>query len=258
MSDEITKNIQKIKGDIKRLGAKIDGHIGDNGDAHRLVEFGEAGFMSPGQAANLDQLFSGRKAITDGTTIDIDDLAPGFYVAIASQVTGLPPTISTTSVVTIDVSNYRAGKLSFVLREGWNTRIWIRDLHAPDATTDEGKSVGWILLSGSVLLWSGASTSGVLNFAESRISFQYLVILYRNDAGNRGTVKILRETNETSLTMTNQPDDDTISILHSEAKITIADTSITIGKNSSVWVSGTSDGSSDSKITITTIIGVNG
>lgn len=262
MNSEIEKNFANIKGDISRLNSKIDGHIGDySPKAHPNSLYGMPGFMSGKQAQGYvsERVFVQNNK--DGSKQNIELLENGFYFSNCNYLTGLPKELEgTETLILLDVYNYGGSRKQIKLIEGWNNRIWVKNFHSSSGN-EPNMSVGWILQSGSVLLWSGAQSYGTLLLQGNRKYYQYLEILYRNESNNRYSTKILRDTTSFSLTTENIPGDSNLNISVAETALSITDTSIAFGESKAILVSASSAKEitgSESQITITTVLGVNG
>ena len=259
---DIEAQLKKVERDVRTLKQKMDEHVGDYGaDVHATAQNGIPGFMSGLQA----QQFVGTRTYLgdhdDGSQREIEFIENGFWYSNSNYLSGLPTNLEgTDTLILLDVYNYGGGRKQIKLIEGWNNRIWTKNFHSPSGT-EPTTSVGWILQSGSVLLWSGSQNSGTLNFSGDLQQYQYLEILYRNASGNRYSTKILRMTTDFGITTQNIPDNGDLNVLVSEAKISVSNKALTITKNRGMLVSGTEAkviNDDSGKITITTILGVNG
>lgn len=259
---DIEAQLKKVERDVRILKQKIDEHVGDYGtDVHAAAQNGIPGFMSGLQA----QQFVGTRTYLgdhdDGSKREIEFIENGFWYSNSNYLSGLPESLENTdALILLDVYNYGGGRKQIKVIEGWNNRTWTKDFHSPSGT-EPTTSLGWILQSGSVLLWSGAQNNGTLNFTGNKKYYQYLVIMYRNEANNRYATKVLRETNSLSLTTENVPDDNSLNVTFTETTLSISDTSITFGKSRAIMLAASSAKEitgNESEITITTVLGVNG
>lgn len=259
---DIEKQLKKVERDIRTLKQKIDEHVGDYGsDVHAAAQNGIPGFMSGLQA----QQFVGTRTYLgnndDGSKREVEFIENGFWYSNSNLISGLPENLEgTETLIMLDVYNYGGGRKQIKLIEAWNNRIWTKNFHSPSGT-EPVTSVGWIMQSGSLLLWSGSQMSGKVNFINNRQNYLYLEILYRNAAGNRYSAKILRETNKFGLTAQNIPDNENRNILTSEMQASVTDYALEITQNLGIIISGNRPefvNDDTGKITITTILGVNG
>lgn len=232
---ELVKSAKRLQQDVGRLNAKIDGHLGDVGsDVHGLPANGEPGFMPFSLYESDKGLFEKRINITSATSIE--DLNPGFYSFVGNVMTGIPETIDTTSIMTLDVIRYNDSK-QYKLWECWKNRTWTKTDHNPTATNPESRSTGWMQDTTGVTLWGGLMNSGSGTMTSTIDQYERLEFLYRSASGNRFSAVVDR-TETVSLYGGNIPDAGTGGILNCEMGLSFSGKTVTIAKNIAAFVSG--------------------
>lgn len=258
MITNIAGRLKQVEKDVRLLNSKLAMHMHDYGEnVHPLASNGEPGFAT--SEMMMDRTFVSCNA--DGSLRDILSLNPGHYYSNANLLSGLPDVITGSELILVDTYGYSDGRKMLRLMEAYTERVWIKNLHAPDGATENAKSVGWILLSGSVQIWAGASSSGTMTFSQTLANFQYLGVMYRSGTGNRYFAKILRDTPGFGLTTNNIPDYSVINILTSEAHFKLTNNDLTFTYNRGNIISGstaTATTDASSNVTVTTLFAING
>lgn len=244
---ELVKSVERLQQDVGRLNAKIDGHLGDVGtDVHGLPANGEPGFMPFSLYESDKGLFEKRINIKSATSIE--DLKPGFYSFVGNVMKGIPETIDTTSIMTLDVIRYNDSK-QYKLWECWKNRTWTKTNHNPTATNPESRSTGWMQDTTGVTLWGGLMNSGSSTMTAAIDAYERLEIIYRTAQGNRFS-SVFDRTPSVSLYGGNIPDTGVGGILNCEMKLSFSGKTVTITKNIAAFGSGGENVTSDSKYTM--------
>lgn len=175
---ELMKSVKRLKQDVSKLKAKVDGHIGDVGaDVHGLPANGEPGFMPFNLYKSGKGLFEKRIRLDQNT--DINTLPSGFYSG--NYLVNIPEDAELSAAAFVNITCYDDGRKELTYTQSWKNVSWRKVIHAPNSATP---STGWFLVPVCKTIFSGAITSGSATLSLPKTNFVQLQFIYSTNYGN--------------------------------------------------------------------------